>query len=169
MIRFLIILSVFLINSEAKNFIPIQTPQSKVKYGELDRGMKSAASGMKLNKQILRIIAENISHMDTYAHEPGGEAYREKIPIVKTEIDPLTGVVRAVLSKIKDDQRDLHKVYMPHHPGADETGFVQKSNVEFVPQKVLRSATMAALNANMSSFQNMHLMRKREIELINGK
>lgn len=119
---------------------------------------------MHLNKFLLRLTAENIAHADTLASTPGGDAYRAKLPIIGHSIDPKTGSLIVNVKKVVDDPEKQHKEYNPNHPGADQNGMVQKTNVNELVEKLHLSKYQKAMNANLQVYQVALKMRRREIE-----
>lgn len=136
----------------------------KSSHDDLHRSLKTSASGLNLNKFMLRLTAENISHADTLASKPGADAYRAKLPIIGHSIDPETGAVIVSVKKVVDDSEKQITEYYPDHPGADKKGMVKKSNVNELVEKLHLAKYHKGANANLQAYQVALKMRRREIE-----
>lgn len=133
-------------------------------HDDLHKSLRTSASGLHLNKFLLRLTAENISHADTLASEPGGDAYRAKLPVIAHTIDPKTGALIVNVKKIVDDQEKQTAEYNPDHPGADSKGMVKKTNVNELVEKLHLAKYQKGANANLQAYQVALKMRRREIE-----
>ncbi len=133
-------------------------------HDDLRKSLKTSASGLHLNKFLLRLTAENIAHADTLASTPGGDAYRAKLPVIGHSIDPTTGALIVNVKKIVDDQEQQTSEYKPEHPGADQNGMVKKTNVNELVEKIHLAKYQKGVNANMQAYQVSLKMRRREIE-----
>lgn len=146
-----------------KMFFPTLT-QNKPTRDDLHLSLKTSASGLHLNKFLLRLTSENIAHADTLASTPGGDAYRAKLPIIEHSIDPKTGALVVKVKKIVEDPEEQHMEHNPHHPGADKNGMVKKTNVNELVEKVHLSKYQKSANANLQAYQIALKMRRREID-----
>ncbi|QOL19766.1 flagellar basal body rod protein FlgC [Candidatus Bodocaedibacter vickermanii] len=133
-------------------------------HDDLHRSLKTSASGLNLNKFMLRLTAENISHADTLASTPGADAYRAKLPIVGHSIDPETGAMIVNIQKVVEDPEKQSMEYYPDHPGADKKGMVKKTNVNDLVEKLHLAKYQKGANANLQAYQVALKMRRREIE-----
>lgn len=148
----------------AKTYFPISSPGSTTQHDDLRKSLKSSASGLSLNKFLLRLTAENISHADTLSSKPGADAYRAKLPIVTSYTDAKTGALHVHVKQIVNDKTPQIEEHIPGHPGADAKGMVKKTNVNELVEKVHLSKYQRAANANLQAYQVALKMRRREIE-----
>ncbi len=132
----------------------------------LSKSLTTSLSAIELNKDFLKLTSENIAHSGTKASEPGAEAYRAKIPVIGTKIDPKTGAPFLFLKKIIRDQTPQEKEFDPDHPGADEQGMVAKSNVSSVIEKLHLSEYLKAAQANIKAYEATKMMIRRELEML---
>jgi flagellar basal-body rod protein FlgC len=139
-------------------------PYNKSTHDDLHRSLKTSASGMHLNKFLLRLTAENMAHTDTLASIPGGDAYRAKLPVIDHTVDPITGSMIVKVKRIVDDPGEQDMEYNPHHPGADEKGMVRKTNVHELVEKIHLAKYQQSANANLQAYQVALRMRRREID-----
>lgn len=136
----------------------------KSSHDDLHRSLKTSASGLSLNKFLLRLTAENISHADTLASKPGAEAYRAKLPVLGHSIDPKTGALIVNVKQIINDTEKQSMEHYPDHPGADKNGMVKKTNVNELVEKLHLAKYQKGANANLQAYQVALKMRRREIE-----
>lgn len=146
-----------------KVFFPTLS-QTKSTRDDLHRSLKTSASGLHLNKFLLRLTAENIAHADTLATIPGADAYRAKLPIIEHSIDGKTGALIVNVKKVVEDPEEQHMEHNPSHPGADKNGMVKKTNVNELVEKVHLSKYQKSANANLQAYQVALKMRRREID-----
>jgi flagellar basal-body rod protein FlgC len=137
---------------------------NKSSHDDLHRSLKTSASGLNLNKFMLRLTSENISHADTLASTPGADAYRAKLPVIGHSIDPETGALIVNIKKVVDDPEKQSSEYNPDHPGADKKGMVKKTNVNELVEKLHLAKYQKGAAANLQAYQVALKMRRREIE-----
>jgi flagellar basal-body rod protein FlgC len=133
-------------------------------HDDLQRSLKTSASGLNANKFMLRLTAENISHADTLASTPGADAYRAKLPVIGHKTDPKTGAMIVHVKKVVHDLETQSVEYNPDHPGADQQGMVKKTNVSELVEKLHLAKYHKGANANLQAYQVTLKMRRREIE-----
>lgn len=89
-----------------------------------------ASSGLNVQSQRLRVIAENIANSETMAQGPGGEPYRRKTITFKNVFDRVTGVNRVKVARTGVDQTPFDRRFDPSNMAADDEGFVLIPNVK---------------------------------------
>jgi flagellar basal-body rod protein FlgC len=146
-----------------KVFFPMVSKNQSTR-DDLHQSLKTSASGLHLNKFLLRLTAENIAHADTLATTPGADAYRAKLPIVEHTTDNKTGALIIQVKKVIEDPEDQHTEHYPGHPGADKNGMVKRTNVNELVEKVHLSKYQKSANANLQAYQIALKMRRREID-----
>lgn len=148
----------------SKVFFPVTATQSTIKRDDLSKSLKSSASGLSLNKFLLRLTAENTAHVGSMATEAGGDAYRAKLPVISSYTDSNTGATHMYIKKIVRDPTPQEQEHRPGHPGANEQGMVNKTNVNELVEKLHLSKYHQAANANMQAYQVALKLRRREID-----
>ena len=137
-----------------------------------------SASGLTAERQRLDIAAENLSNTNTTRTESGGP-YRRKMVVLQEIGDNTTfrshlarasrlqrtnqGGVR--VAEIVEDQRDLIPVYNPEHPDADENGYVQMPNVDWVKETIDGMSATRSYEANITAFNAIKLMAQKALEI----
>lgn len=148
----------------SKVCFPVISGRNLPNRDDLSKSLKSSASGLSLNKFLLRLTAENISQADSLSSDPGKDAYRAKLPIVGSYVDPETGAIKVYIKNIVSDKTQQAEEYRPGHPGANEQGMVKKTNVNELVEKIHLSKYQKAANANLQAYQVALKLRRREIE-----
>lgn len=118
-----------------------------------------AASGLQVQSDRLRIVAENLANAQSTGSAPGSEPYRRKTISFAQELDRLTGVSTVRVDNIGADQSPFRVEYEPGHPAADDNGYVKLPNVNMI----MEMADMR--EANRSYEANLQIV-KRTRELI---
>ena len=97
---------------------------------EFSKSMAIAASGMRVQSDRMKVIAENIANADSTSPTPGGDPYRRKVPTVTQNFDRELGVNLVESGKTVADKSDFRSQYDPGNPTADAKGYVKLPNVD---------------------------------------
>lgn len=133
---------------------------------QLSDSMKIASSGMKAQSDRLRIIAENLANVDSTGVTPGAEPYRRKIVVFKNVLDKELGIDMVKIAKRTTDKSEFIKKYDPHHPAADEQGYVLYPNVNTVVETVDMKEARRAYEANLGVIEVSKAMMTRTLDLL---
>jgi len=133
---------------------------------QLNDSMKIAASGMKVQSDRLRIVAENLANVDSTAQTPGGDPYRRKVITFKNVMDKELGIETVAVSKRGTDKSDFIKKYEPNHPAADEQGYVLYPNINTVVETVDMREARRAYEANLGVIEVSKAMMSRTLDLL---
>lgn len=136
------------------------------------------ASGLTAQRKRLDVASENIANIETTRTE-SGNPYRRKMVVLEEIGDHTTfrshlarasrlqrtnqGGVR--VAEIVEDQRDLIPVYNPDHPDADEDGYVQMPNVDWVKETIDGMSATRSYEANITAFNAIKLMAQKALEI----
>ncbi|MFC3059335.1 flagellar basal body rod protein FlgC [Paenirhodobacter populi] len=122
-----------------------------------------SASGMQAQAQRLRHVAENVANADT----PG---YRRKLVSfeeVAQGFGPETDTPGAVqTSDVTLDERALPRIYDPGHPMADQTGYLDGSNVDLVVEIADAREAQRSYEANLRMFDQARQMSSAVLDLL---
>src|SRR3546814_947895 len=97
---------------------------------DLINSLKISASGMRAQGTRLRVVAENVANAESLGNNPGDDPYRRKTITFDNVLDRSMNADLVKVAKIGRDQRDFQVVYEPHHPLADESGYVKRPRSE---------------------------------------
>ena len=97
--------------------------------GNLTVSADVAASGMRVQAERLKVIAQNMANADSVSTTPGGEPYRRQVVSFQNYIDQETGAQMVRVDKVVKDDSPFEKKYAPNHPAADAQGYISLPNV----------------------------------------
>lgn len=143
------------------------------------RAIDTAGSGMTAERLRIDVISNNLANVNTTRTEKGG-SYRRQLVVFQSKdsqeefanvleksiyknVGPVGGGVRAV--QIVEDQSPLKTVYDPHHPDADNQGYVRLPNVNVVAEMVDMMTASRAYEANVASITASKTMAMRALEI----
>lgn len=119
---------------------------------DLIRTLSLSASGMNVQSERLRHVAENIANADT----PG---YRRKLTTFEAERPRDAGGVPLLhVGPVRLDRRDLTVIHDPGHPMADEAGMYNGSNVDLVVEIADARQAQRSYEANLKIFDQARQM-----------
>ncbi len=133
------------------------------------------ASGLTAQRKRLDVASENIANIETTRTE-SGNPYRRKMVVLEEIGDNTT--FRSHLARASRLQRtnqggvrvaeiveDLIPVYNPEHPDADEDGYVQMPNVDWVKETIDGMSATRSYEANITAFNAIKLMAQKALEI----
>tara|TARA_A100001391_G_scaffold153260_1_gene111034 strand:+ start:795 stop:1193 length:399 start_codon:yes stop_codon:yes gene_type:complete len=106
-----------------------------------------SGSAMVAQAQRMNVTASNLANADSVAG-PGGEAYRARQVIFESRQNG-EGSAGVAVREVVEDPAPLRREYRPHHPLADEQGYVTMPNVEPVHEMVNMIAASRSYEANV--------------------
>lgn len=114
-----------------------------------------ATSGLRAQRTRMTVTASNIANAQTTRTEEGGP-YRRRDPVFMAErtargfASQLDRKLRAVeVTRIAEDPRDPVTRYVPHHPDANEDGYVAFPNVNLVEEQANLVGASRGFQANL--------------------
>lgn len=125
-----------------------------------------AGAGMKAQSDRLRVVAENIANQDSTGRTPDDLPYRRKLVVFQNVLDKETGINMVKIGKRTYDMSDFNKKYEPHHPAADEQGYVLYPNVNSIVEMMDMREARRAYEANIGVVEVSKSMLSRTIELL---
>ena len=121
-------------------------------FGEI---MDIATSGLRAQRARMTVTASNIANAQTTRTEEGGP-YRRRDPVFEAQqvakpfSSQLEQKLRSVeVTRIQEDSREPVTRYMPHHPDADEEGYVAFPNVNLVEEQANLVSSSRSFQANL--------------------
>lgn len=114
-----------------------------------------ATSGLRAQRARMTVTASNIANAQTTRTDQGGP-YRRRDPVFSAEpvADPFASQLERKLrgvsvTRIAEDPRDPVTRYLPHHPDADEDGYVEFPNVNLVEEQANLVGSSRGFEANL--------------------
>lgn len=123
------------------------------------KSMSAAASGMNAQGFRLRIVSENVANADT----PG---YHRKTISFDNVFDSDADMSRVSIGRISLDRSPLEEKYDPANPMADETGYVELSNVNLMMEMADGREASRSYEANLATFQQARQMYSSLLDLL---
>jgi flagellar basal-body rod protein FlgC len=133
---------------------------------ELFDTMFISASGMRVQGERLRVIAENIANVDSVAETAGEDPYRRKVVTFRNQLDREMGVDMVKVSKVGTDPSDFRKKYDPGNPAADAAGYVSLPNVNALVEMTDMREAQRSYEANLKVIEASRSMLTRTIDVL---
>jgi len=127
---------------------------------------KIAASGMTAQTARLRVISENVANADSTGTTPGADPFRRKTISFSELIDRNGGGSLVEVDRIGRDQSPFRRDYDPSHPAADDTGYVNRPNVDPIMEMANMREASRNYEANMNMFESGRRMRGQMLDLL---
>lgn len=119
-----------------------------------------SGDGMKAQAQRLRYVSENVANADT----PG---YRRKQISFEAAPGATTTEASSVqLAPVSLDQSTLPRVYRPGDPMADESGYLDGSNVDLVVEIADAREAQRSYEANLKMFDQARQMSSALLDVL---
>ncbi len=130
------------------------------------KGFNISASGLTAQRLRMDAIANNIANVDTTRTEDGGP-YRREFAVFMPKEDKRSahGGDGVHVVGIMKDQAPFKMVYEPHHPDADEEGYLLLPNVELVKEMVDMIDASRAYEANVTAFNTTKEMTRKALDI----
>lgn len=128
--------------------------------------MDVAASGMQVQGERMRVVAENLANANSTADHPDDQPYRRKIVTFDNALNEETGMHNVQVDEIRRDQSDFERVHQPGHPAADDDGYVLKPNVNSVIELNDMRQAQRSHSANMNVIEASKSMLMKTIGLL---
>ncbi len=133
---------------------------------DLSKAMKIAGSGMEVQSQRLRIIAENIANAETVSEVPGGNPYRRKVISFKNVLDQKINAYLVEVNRVGVDRSEFGRRLDASNRAADENGFVKLPNVKPLVEMMDMREAQRSYEANLSIIEVSKSMLQQTIQLL---
>lgn len=126
-----------------------------------------AASGMRVQSERMKVIAENIANANSSSSTPGGDPYRRKIPTVTSEFDRELGANIVASGKTLQDKSEFRSQYDPGNPNADAQGYVKLPNVDPLVEIMDMREAQRSYEADLTIMDSTKQMLAKTVDLLN--
>jgi len=133
---------------------------------DLTGSMTAASAGMRAQSQRLRVIAENLANASSTGTEAGEDPYRRRVPVFSDYLDRDTGLNLVKMGKVATDMSEFSLKYDPHHPAADEKGYVKQSNVNGLIETMDMREAQRSYEANLGALDAARQMVGATLRII---
>jgi flagellar basal-body rod protein FlgC len=134
---------------------------------EFSNSMTIAASGMRVQSERMKVIAENIANADSTSTTPGGDPYRRKVSTVSADFDRELGVNLVKSGKTVEDKSDFRSQYDPGNPNADKQGYVKLPNVDPLIEIMDMKEAQRSYEADLTVMTSTKEMMSQAVGLLN--
>lgn len=134
---------------------------------EFSNSMTIAASGMRVQSERMKVIAENIANADSTSPTPGGDPYRRKVSTVTTDFDRELGVNLVKSGKTVADKSEFRSQYDPGNPNADAKGYVKLPNVDPLIEIMDMKEAQRSYEADLTVMSSTKEMMSQAVGLLN--
>ncbi|MDX2308818.1 MAG: flagellar basal body rod protein FlgC [Hyphomicrobium sp.] len=125
-----------------------------MKMDALLSASRIAQSGMSVQSERLRVIAENLANANSTGRSSGSDPYARKVISFRAELEEQGGESGIALTDVGRDNSPFRVVHEPGHPAADENGYVKYPNVDpLIELADLREANRSYM-ANLQMIKN---------------
>ena len=125
--------------------------------------LKTSSSGLSAQRLRLNLISSNLANVNT-PQAKEGHAYQRKDAVFEAQhagsdfraaleqrLHPGTGGVR--VAAIRNDERPPIMQYDPHHPDADEEGYIRLPNINVLEEMVNMISATRSYEANVTAVE----------------
>lgn len=139
------------------------------------KAMDVSASGLTAQRFRMDVIAENIANMDTTRTENGG-AYRRRVTVFEQQPgDSFSSYLSSASAQaagggvrvagVVEDSSDFKLEYDPTNPDANESGYVEKPNVDVTTEMVDMISASRSYEANVTAINASKDMCMKALEI----
>ena len=133
---------------------------------DLKDSLNIAAAGMRAQGTRLRVISENIANANSTGETANDLPYRRQVVSFRTVFDRALGVQSVEVDRIGLDPGNFSRRYEPHHPSADDAGYVLYPNVNTLIEMTDMREAQRSYEANLNVLEASRSMLTRTIELL---
>ncbi len=134
--------------------------------GNLNISTDVAVSGMRVQAERLKVIAQNMANADSVSTEPGGEPYRRQVVSFQNYVDAESGAQMVRVDKVVKDNAPFEKQYAPNHPGADAQGYIALPNVNPLIEMMDMKEAQRAYDANLNMLKTAREMNSSVLDIL---
>lgn len=125
-----------------------------------------AASGMRAQSERLKVISQNMANADSLSTEKGKDPYRRQVVSFANYIDEKTGAQKVKVDRIVKDMSPFEKKYDPHHPAADDRGYVSLPNVNPLVEMMDMKEAQRVYEANLNMLKTAREMNNSTLDIL---
>lgn len=134
--------------------------------GNLSVSADIAVTGMKVQAERLKVIAQNMANVDSVSSQPGGEPYRRQVVSFENYLDKTNDAQMVKVDRIVQDMSQFNRKYDPNHPGADAEGYVLLPNVNPLVEMIDMKEAQRAYDANMNMMKTAREMNSAVLDIL---
>jgi flagellar basal-body rod protein FlgC len=135
---------------------------------DIMNAMGISSFGMRAQGERIRIISQNVANADTAPTGPNEDPYARKVVTFRNQMDRDLGVEVVRVHEVSDSKADFKLKFMPHHPAADENGYIKMPNVNSIIEMMDMREAQRSYEANLGMVQMARGIMTKTIELLRG-
>lgn len=146
---------------------------------DMTDSMAISVSGLDAQRRRLNVIASNLANAQSTRTASGGPYKRRDVvfrssPVPsafqkafrQVAVGPAAHALEGVsVSRVVEDQKLGQMIYDPHHPDADQKGFVRLPNVNVMEEMVNMIGASRAYEANVQAINATRTMWNKALEI----
>ena len=127
----------------------------------------TAASGMSVQNMRLNLVASNMANVDSISSSTE-ETYRARQPVFQAMLnqfnpdDPAVGVR---LKGVVESEAPLNMEYAPHHPMANDKGYIFRPNVNMVEEMANMISASRSYQSNVEVVNSAKKLLQATLQL----
>jgi flagellar basal-body rod protein FlgC len=133
---------------------------------DLTTTLEIAASGMRAQGTRIRVVSENLANASSTAETPDGLPYRRQVVTFRNVFDRALGANTVDVAQIANDPSEFTRRYEPHHPSADEAGYVMYPNVNSLIEMMDLREAQRTYEANLGVLETSRSMLVSTIDVL---
>lgn len=137
--------------------------------------LKTSATGLSAQRLRMNLISSNLANVNT-PQAKEGNAYQRKDAVfaAKSQADDFRkaladrlhpGLTGVEVVAIRDDNRPPILKYDPHHPDANDEGFIALPNINVVEEMVNMISATRSYEANVTAVKSIKDMASAALEI----
>jgi flagellar basal-body rod protein FlgC len=137
--------------------------------------LNTSSSGLSAQRLRMNLVSSNLANINTTVTPEGGP-YKRKEPVFAAQPvgqsfrDMLNSQITGELSEVKvleiiDDPRPPLSEYKPHHPDADQNGYVAMPNINLMEEMVNMMSASQSYEANVTAADATKKMALKALEI----
>jgi flagellar basal-body rod protein FlgC len=137
--------------------------------------MKISASGLSAQRTRMNVINSNLANINTTRTVEGGPYRKKEVVLGAIEQknsfgDVLAGTLDANLNRVQvmdvvSDQSAPKRVYKPGHPDADQDGYVNMPNINYMEEMANLLEATRSFEANATAMTASKSMAMKALEI----
>lgn len=137
--------------------------------------LNTTSSGLSAQRLRMNLVSGNLANINTTRTPEGGPYQRKEAvfaaqPVGRFFRDMLNSQIPGEMSEVKvvqiiDDPRPAIPKYEPHHPDADENGYVAMPNINLMEEMVNMMSASQSYEANVTAADATKKMALKALEI----
>ena len=137
--------------------------------------LRLSSSGLAAQRLRMNVVTSNLANINTTRTRQGGPYRRKDVvfagqALTQSFRDTLRSRMKGQLSEVKvakiiEDPRPSHTKYDPHHPDADEKGFIKTPNINLMEEMVNMLSATRSYEANVTAIKATKDMALKALEI----